>query len=402
MKRLVLPLLGLTTLIATSTLAARPAGAGELTSAGAENLVALHLEVAAASSPIHGLTAADFEVREKGKKVSLVDVVEVGEEAGAGTYPEAWRRQVLLLFDLELSGPAQFLRALDLAQEVISAGLPVGTRIAVATHRPGVGLQLELGPTSVDQEVTEVLEALRLEQSEQLGGAAAGPLITAEDLVTSRARGTEAAKGRVQHQQGRIMRFVRSLAGLQLLAREVPGGSQVLVFSEGFDSGVILGNPATQRLDQAWSTAQSEAAARGDIAAVNTATRHGGGVVETALFETLSSYEKSGCPIHAIRLESGADSPSPEKGGRGPNGLVIITEKTEGRLVAEAEDAGRSIGRLLQPLGSTYLLVFAPPTSAPKGRYRKLDIKLEYGEGDVALSAPPGYYETRSVRRAEN
>ena len=128
MYRIALPLLGLITLIPTSTVVAHPANPVNSTSGGSDNLVALHLEVGTEGAPLHGLTTADFEVRDKGKKVTIVDVIEVNETTEAEAYPEEKRRQVVFLFDLELSDPAQAIRAIDLAREALAVGLPVGGR----------------------------------------------------------------------------------------------------------------------------------------------------------------------------------------------------------------------------------------------------------------------------------
>jgi len=372
-----------------------PLFAGESTPEQPTEVIALRLEVQSDGEPLRGLTAESFRVRDKGREAPIADLIEVDLEMEGGRIPEAAGRLLLFLFDLELTEPVLVVRATDLAQELLSGSLLPSDRVVIATHEASSGLRVELNPTAERQEITEALDSLREEEARRVSGGslAAGPLVTGDDLVTSRARGTESAKGIVQTEQGRILGLVRSLSMLERLARFMPGNSQVVLFSEGFDSSVILGNQATQRLDQASLTAQSEASARGQVSAVNSAGRYGGGVVETAFFEMLSCYKRLGVPIQAIRLESAADIPGVERGARGPNGLVLMAEKTGGQMIPATGDAVRQMRDTLAPVGATYVLTFEPRFSKPEGRYRRVDVKLENPVGDTRLIFPPGYYE---------
>ena len=60
----------------------------------------------------------------------------------------------------------------------------------------------------------EMLDIMRREHESRLGssGASAGPLISGDDLITSRARDTESDKGIVQQEQGRILKLIRTLS----------------------------------------------------------------------------------------------------------------------------------------------------------------------------------------------
>ena len=367
---------------------------GPLQAAGEGLDVPIQVEVRKDGQFLSGLTAADFVVRDKGKEVPVVDVLEVDLDAEGDALPEEAYRQLLLLFDLEFAHPLFVVQATDVARELINAERLANTRVLIAAHEPFMGLRVELDLTDDRERLLEVLDTLRDEHQRRLGSssATAGPVIGGDDLITSRARNLESEKGIVQQEQGRILELVRSLSRLEPSARAVPGSTQVVFFSPGFDSSVILGNDATQRFDAAWSGEQAEASARGDVSAVNDATRYGGGLVETALFEVLSDYARLAVPIQAVKIEIKGDSRPAERGARGLNGLTIMVERTGGQVFTGTRDQLSELTRGLRPPGSFYLLTFESRSIKSRGRYRKLVVRLKKSAKNVKILAPPGYY----------
>jgi len=349
-------------------------------------MVAIQLEVSVDGQPLRGLTAEDFHVRDKGREALVVEAAEVDH------------RQLLFLFDLEFTTLEQTVRAVELALELVSESLPASDRVAIVTHAPSTGLGLLLAPTAERSKISAALGTLREQQQGRPSSSTTGPVVSADDLITARARNLESEKGIVQREQGRILGLVRSLAKLDRVARSVPGGSQVILFSRGFDSSVVLGNVGTQRLDQAWSTEQSEAAARGELWSVGDASRYGGGFVETELFEVLANYSRLGVPIQAVRLQPEGDARRVERGAQGPNGLVLMAEKTGGQVFVDSGDRVAEMSKALTPQGSAYLLTFKPRGLKSAGRYRRLDVTLENPVEGASLIVPPGYYEPESSK----
>lgn len=354
--------------------------------------VTIQVEVHKDGQAQSGLMAEDFLVRDKGKEVPVVDVLEVDLKAGGENLPEEAYRQLLLLFDLEFSEALFVVQATDVAKQLISPERLANTRVLIAAHEPGFGLRVELDLTDNRERLLEMLGTIHDEHQRRLGssGTTAGPVISGDDLITSRASNLESDKGIVQQEQGRILDLVRTLSRLELLARSVPGSTQVVLFSPGFDSSVILGNDRTQRFDAAWSAEQSEASARGNIAAVDGAARYGGGLVEKALFEMLSDYARSGVPIQGVKIEIRGDSRPVERGLQGPNGLNLMATRTGGEVFQGTRDELTEMTQALQP-PSFYLLTFQP-RSVESGRYRKLDVRLKDRLEGVEILAPRGYY----------
>jgi hypothetical protein len=325
------------------------------------------------------LTVEDFLVRDKGKEVPVMEVLEVGLEAN---------RQLLLLFDLEFSEPLFVMQATDVARQLVSPERLANTRVLIAAHEPGFGLRVELDLTDNRERLLKVLGTLHDKHQRRLGssGPTAGPVVNGDDLITSRVSNLESDKGIVQQEQGRILNLVRTLSRLELLARSVPGSTQVVIFSPGFDSSVILGNDRTRRFDAAWSAEQSEASAKGNLAAVAGAPRYGGGLVETALFETLSDYARSGVPIQGVKIEIEGDSRPAERGAQGPNGLTLMATRTDGEVYRGTRDELTEMTQALQP--PLFCLLTIQSRGAESGRYRKLDVRLK----GVEILAPPGYF----------
>jgi len=354
--------------------------------------VPIQVEVHRDGQPQLGLTAEDFLVRDKGKVVPVVDVLEVGVESDNENLPEEAYRQLLLLFDLEFSEPLFVMQATDVARQMISPERLVNTRVLIAAHEPGIGLKVELDLTDNRDRLLEVLGTIHDEHQRRLGssGTTAGPVISGDDLIASRASNLESDKGIVQQEQGRILDLVRTLSRLELLARSVPGSTQVVLFSPGFDSSVVLGNDRTQRFDAAWSAEQSETSARGDLAPVEGAARYGGGLVETALFEMLSDYARSGVPVQGVKIEIKGDSRPVERGLQGPNGLNLMATRTDGEVYRGTRDELTEMTQSLQP-SSFYLLTFQS-RGVESGRYRKLDVRLKDRLKGVEILAPRGYY----------
>lgn len=355
--------------------------------------VAIQVEVYKDGQSVSGLTAEDFVVRDKGKEVLVVDLLEVDLAANTENLPEEAYRQLLLLFDLEFSDPLFVVQATDIAGQLITAELLANTRVLIVAHEPGFGLRIEVDFTDNNEPLLEMLKTLHDEHQRRLGssGTAAGPIISGDDLLSSRARNTESDKGMVQLEQGRILELVRSLSHLLPRARSVMGSSQLVIFSPGFDSSVILGNDATQRFDAAWSGRQSEAAARGDVSAVESASRYGGGLVETALFEVLEDYRRSNVPIQGVKIDIKSASRPAERGAQGPNGLTIMADRTGGQVFRGTRDELYEITQSLEPAEAFYLLTFQSRSPKSSGAYRRLKVGLKGQSMDVQVVAPRGY-----------
>src|SRR5258706_13626827 len=132
-----------------SLLSAEPAAVQETSSV---SLVEVPVSVFdRAGKAVHGLSVADFELRDDGKSVPIqaVDVTEFknAKTAGAPAFAQepvnaAARRRFLLLFDLSFSSPSRISRIREAARNFVQKQLGPDDLAAVATFSIEHGLNL--------------------------------------------------------------------------------------------------------------------------------------------------------------------------------------------------------------------------------------------------------------------
>ena len=118
--------------------------------------------------PVRGLTVADFELLDKGKKqtLSAFDVVDLTAasqdalDAGAAELPRAARRHFLFLFDLAFSSPGALLRARRSVAGIVDRMHPAD-EAAVAVYTPDQGSRLVAGFTSDRDRIRRAVETAR-------------------------------------------------------------------------------------------------------------------------------------------------------------------------------------------------------------------------------------------------
>ena len=162
--------------------------AGPLPPAGGGPNVPIQVEVYKDGQPVSGLSAEEFVVRDKGKPVPVIGLLEVDLAAGGDNLPEEAYRQILMLFDLEFSDPLFVVQATDIARELISPELLANTRVLIAVHEPGTGLRIEVDFTARSEPLLEMLDILHDEHRSRLGSS--GP--SAEPVITSLSRRSNA------------------------------------------------------------------------------------------------------------------------------------------------------------------------------------------------------------------
>ena len=110
-----------------------------------------------AGRAVAGLTAADFELEDQGKKVPLVAFLAVDAAGDARRAPRrgrcmqaSARRQFLFLFDLTFSTPTGIMRARDAAMRSVRENLAPSDLAAVATFgQRGVQILVTFTPDRV-------------------------------------------------------------------------------------------------------------------------------------------------------------------------------------------------------------------------------------------------------------
>jgi VWFA-related protein len=343
---------------------------------------------------VAGLTAADFEVEDGGRRVPIAafHAVDVDADAGvaSGPAPElpvavqaAARRQFLLLFDLAFSPPQGLKRARSAAVRFVRDSLGPSDLVAIATYSSS-GFRMLTNFTSDREHVVRAIETLGLlggfesdplglggETSASGGGAGPGASLAAE---------AEAAiEGLLQQALKRayVQKVSDFLADLEELAQALAplrGRNQLVLLSAGF-------------LGKAWIPEKS-------------------GLVEQPLdldvrermdrlFQTAG---RSDVVIHSVNL-AGLEGPvdvasrTGQQIGRGGgiDALAALATNTGGRYIRPTNDFGLALGEVERVSRRYYLVAFQPdPASGEKPRKLKVRVRRP----GLSVSHRPAYVVT--------
>ncbi len=359
---------------------------------------------------VGGLTAADFELEDQGKKVPLVAFLEVdaaaeappGAEAGPLVQASA-RRQFLFLFDLTFSTPTGIMRARDAALQLVREKLLPSDLAAVATYsQRGIQILVTFTPDHAQLEraittlgVTETQPPARdvLSIAYDLGvarwGQGIGPPpsddVSQHLIEMSRLM----ARGDQAYYKLRVDGFLDGLEQLVRTLDAVQGRKQVVLLSAGFDSSVIAGATGQE------SQEASEAVVAGRVWEVQSDRYFGDSRARDALDSVFKAVAATDTVIHTVDVtgmsaRGGVAEALPQPIGRGRDTLAQFAVNTGGRFVADANDLPAALASLLDASRRYYVLAFEPLD--PKGkpdRLRKLKVRVR-GDG-LSVSHRRGY-----------
>jgi VWFA-related protein len=374
---------------------------------------------------VAGLTAADFELRDDGKPVTLqgVDVTTFtarepapGEVAMARHVESAGRRRFLLLFDLSFSSPVKIGRIRDAALQFIKERLTPDDLVAVATitaeHGPNLLVTFTPDRVQVAEAVTtlgmtnkgslapdplkltrllQVLEPSTGDAGPQGGGRQSDPVVQEIQALSDIVRRRDDAYAR-----GRVTAFLQSMASLARALDSVEGRKQVIYFSQGFDMRLLQGTAEDFKAAQK----NAETAIQGSIWNVDSEERFGNSGLQTMLSSVLDQFKRCDCVIHTVDL-SGLTVPGAgggEEGGDPSNGngrstLFAIADGTGGETFQNANDFGGQLGRLLERQSIVYVLTFSPKLTGHPGKLHTLKAKVN--RAGLRVSTRSAYVEPR-------
>jgi VWFA-related protein len=362
-----------------------------------------------AGHAVAGLTAADFELEDQGKKVPLVSFLAVdatGAAPGAQAGPlmqASARRQFLFLFDLTFSTPTGIMRARDAAIRLVRENLAPSDLAAVATYgQRGVQILVTFTPDRAQVEraittlgLTETQAPLRdtLSIAYDLGlprygpgiapppsGDMAGHLIEMSRLM--------ARVDQVQYRQ-RVETFLANMEQLVQTLEAVQGRKQVILLSAGFDSSVVAGASGQETTDA------SEAVVGGRIWEVQSDRYFGDSAARSSLDRLFKAVAATDSVIHTIDATgmsagAGVAEPLPQPIGRGRDTLAQLALNTGGRFVIDANDLHAGLASLLEASRHYYVLAFEPlDTKGKPDRVRRLKVRVR-GDG-LSVSHRHGY-----------
>jgi VWFA-related protein len=397
----------------------------------AENITVNYVEVPVtvvdrSGNPIRGLTRANFEITDEGKKRAIsgfdaVDFASATDAAAVATIAPAARRNFLLVFDLTFSSPTSIVRAQDAAKQFVTKMVASQDRVGVASVDVAHGFRLL---TSFTTDRSLVAEAIAHPQNFnafdplQLAGAgfntevatkmneaspvlekrkaASGADIPTDNFSADQIRGLENQQD--SYNRANVEREVNLLAGLSKIMRAVRGQKHLVLLSEGFDPKLVQGRDAGVGKEQ-----QAEVAAveKGEIWSVDNDNRYGSSA-SVSLVGRLADIARrcdvilDAVDIRGVRTQVDASEGFVKKSNEG---LHLLANATGGTVFQNANDLTQDFQRALKGQEVVYVLAFQTPVEEP-GTFHKLKVKLVNVPGGRAI-ARSGYYESGGDSDAE-
>ena len=373
--------------------------------------------------PVRGLTAADFSVEDDGKKQTItafdvVDLNRVRESAGPSSdFPRAARRNILFLFDLTYSAPAQILRAREAATRFLAEGMDPEDFAAVATTSVERGARLQMTFTADRRQLAGALTAVGLPNETDkardplafvttLPGDPIATTSTQEEGRTNsrvidptsaaRLYAAMAQKGADDYAVTRVGRHLGEMSSLAQALDAVEGRKTIVYFSEGFDGRLLFGSVARSRSLEAMR-ADNDAMFSGSFWTFDVDRRYPNSPLQRDLSDTVGLFRRSDCVVYPIDISGLQAEGDPNLGsspGRGEEFLFALAHGTGGELIRNANDLTAQLKRIAEKTSLTYVLSFQTSTPAKEGHFHALKVHV-LAKG-ARVSARAGYYETRS------
>jgi VWFA-related protein len=368
--------------------------------------------VDSSGNPIRGLTAANFELLDQGKKreISSFDKIDFGAtESVAAISPlnPAARRTFLVLFDLGYSSPNALARAQESARAFVKDHVRPRDLVGVGTIDIERGFRL-LSAFTTDREM--LASAL----ADPRGFRAKDPLQIANQTVAFEppaernaddAGGNERAAAADEHLReiagtmksqneiqvrARIERQIDAFGQLAKTLRAVPGRKQLILLSEGFDAKYLQGRDARDTKEQA---KENEAILSGNVWAVDNDARYGSSSSMTLVDRMAQNFRSSDVILHAIDIQGVRVQNDVTQGARinSNAGLYALARPTGGEVFQNSNDLKNNFTRLLHQQEVVYVLGFQAPTVKP-GSFHDLKVRLVNVPGG-RISHRAGYYE---------
>ena len=417
-------------------LLAAPLAAQKPTFEGTSQVVAVEVPVNVIDhdgQPVRGLTAGDFEVFDgnepqklTGFEVLDLKLTQTGSTAAAApppleNLPAGARRHFLFLFDLSFSSPTSILKARLAARDLVLNALHPTDLAAVATYSLETGPKLLVTFTPDRAQLARAIDTLGYREA--LDARRVDPLRFIIDPPTNGATGnsftmSEGTDLRQQRDQaikeylkslafaaeraersfevGRISAYSRSLGEMARTLDSVKGRKHVILFSEGFDSRLLIGRQTTdQDADE-----DNSNIAFGETWRVDNDQRYGNTGLQGDLNRMLEEFRRADCVIQAVDiggLRAGADERARPNG---QEGLFYIANETGGELFKDANNLRQPLEKVLERTGVTYLLTFERSDLKLDGSYHRLRVKAKLPPGG-RLSHRAGYYAPRPFKELD-
>ncbi|HYU36154.1 MAG TPA: VWA domain-containing protein [Thermoanaerobaculia bacterium] len=392
--------------------------------------------------PVRGLTAGDFEVFDEGDRQTLSDfeVIDLSSTEAEtrrmdtqriDSLGAAARRHFLLLFDLSFSSPTSILKARLAARDFLLRALHPSDLAAVATYSLETGPKLVLTFTPDRAQLARAIDTLGMhnafdardrdplrfliaKDNEDLmassassgtsGGAAAEVRAQRDQMLSEQLQALAFAADRSQRafDVSRITAYSRSLAEMARALNAVQGRKHILLFSEGFDSKLLLGRELDDKDSEPITigtpnTVVARAFADdGDVLYGNTG-------LQRNISKMLEEFRRSDSVIQAVDVGGlrGTNDATGQSKVNGEEALFYMANETGGELFKDANDLGGQLARVLTRTSLTYLLTFNRSDLKHDGGYHRLRVKVKAPQGQARVSYRAGYYAPRPYQELD-
>jgi len=366
-------------------------------------------------NPVRGLTKANFELVDEGKKQSIdyfeeVDLVKISAEDHPETpmNPVA-RRNFMLLFDLSNSSPGTLSRARDASLEFVKSEVGELDLVAVATYSSEKGFRLLTGftadgallaaaietmgnPKFYDMKDPLLLSANRTGSANDRGAAnerGGVEQIALEELAELNQINTRSNE---EFNRGRVRTQLKAFAGFARVLDRVRGRKQVVLLSEGFDARLVQGRESTGSVE---SRQESEAVISGQVWAVDSDQRYGNTAAANEVTTMTDLFNRSDVVLHAIDIKGLRTDVDAREGTKKSSNesLFLMTKPTGGQVFKNANDIRENFKKILRSQEVVYVLGFTAKSAGTPGKFHNLKVKIKDVPGGPRVSHRAGYYE---------
>lgn len=375
-------------------------------------------------NPVRGLTAANFELFDRGKKqqITAFDTIDFAVRGAAATAPmnPAARRSFMLLFDLGYSSPSSLQRAQEAARRFVKQSVQPRDLVGVGTIDIDRGFRL-LAAFTTDRELVDAAIASPadfhgadpLQIANQRSSFNQDPLVSEELLKKSREGGAggghrvkvyaevrdtanmmkrESASGL----RKRVEKQIDALGDLARTLATVPGRKQIIYLSEGFDASLLQGRSAHAELTTEKQSVrdENELLMKGEVYNVDTEGRFGNTGGLTTLDRMAGYFRSSDVVLHAIDIKGVRVQNTVTEGASDNSnaGLFTLALPTGGLVFENSNNLEENFARMLRRQEVVYVVGFQAAAVKP-GTFHELKVKV-VGASAAHVSYRAGYFES--------
>jgi VWFA-related protein len=385
--------------------------------------------------PVRGLKREQFVILDEGRAQTLTDfrVVDLEDESWrtavvpggpvrGDSLRSSERRHFFFLFDLSFATPSAILKARLAARDFVLTRLHPADLAAVATVSLEQGARLIVTFTPDRAQLARGIDTLGAIAPGELSAGSLDPLrflvappasATAspppsvgagdprgerEALVIDylNTLGQQLERTQKLFDRSRVSAMTRTLGQLAASLAAVKGRKHVVLFSEGFDSRLLLGREGGAPEEE---QDQAEIAA-GRFWTVDNDNRYGSTELQGSLARMLEEFRGADCVIEAVdigglRAPTDASESAP-RGGR--EALFVMANGTGGTLFEGANDLSAQLERLMSRTMVTYVLAFERSDARAAGVRRRLDVRVTGLPPGAKVAHRSGYDTPRPFR----